>query len=116
MGNKILKISNLRKTYYYLKKNGLKSAYYAALERMISEKKEAYRYEAPSKEVLEAQRNKGKNYAYTFSILVPAYETNEGFLREMIDSVCQQSYEKWELIIADASKSRQVKTVIDICG
>lgn len=113
MGNKILKISNLRKTYYYLKKNGLKSAYYAALERMISEKKEAYRYEAPSKEVLEAQRNKGKNYTDTFSILVPAYETNEGFLREMIDSVCQQSYEKWELIIADASKSRQVKTVID---
>lgn len=113
MGNKILKVSNLRKTYYYLKKNGLKNAYYAALERMISEKKEEYRYDVPSKETLERQKEEGEKYPYTFSILVPAYETNEKFLREMVDSVRCQSYEKWELIIADASESSRVQKVMD---
>ncbi len=113
MGNAILKISNLRKTYYYLKKNGLKSAYYAALERMIREKKEEYRYEAPKQDTLEQQRKASESYPYTFSILVPAYETNPVYLREMIDSLCQQSYDKWELILADASHSEQVKEVID---
>lgn len=113
MGNAILKISNLRKTYYYLKKNGLKNAYYAALERMISEKKEDYHYEEPSQENLEYQRKASKEYPYVFSILVPAYETNPTYLQEMIDSVCQQSYTGWELIIADASHSRQVKKVMD---
>lgn len=113
MGNKILKVSNLRKTYYYLKKNGLKNAYYAALERMISEKKEDYRYEAPSEEALQQQREQSQCYPYRFSILVPAYETKETYLREMIASVCEQSYTKWELIIADASNSMQVKAVVD---
>ncbi len=37
------------------------------------------------------------------SILVPLYNTREAHLREMIASVQAQSYEKWELILADAS-------------
>ena len=40
-----------------------------------------------------------------FSILVPAYETDVRHFREMIDSVLAQTYEDWELIIADASPS-----------
>ena len=39
------------------------------------------------------------------SILVPAYETPELFLRQMIDSVLQQSYGRLELCIADGSPS-----------
>ncbi len=37
------------------------------------------------------------------SLSVPAYRTPETFLREMIDSVCAQTYENWELCIADGS-------------
>ena len=37
------------------------------------------------------------------SVVVAAYETKEKYLRELIESVKAQSYEKWELCIADAS-------------
>lgn len=36
------------------------------------------------------------------SIVVPAYHTPENFLGQLIDSVRAQSYENWELCIADA--------------
>ena len=38
-----------------------------------------------------------------FSILVPLYNTPEGFLKEMIASVLFQSYDNWELCLADGS-------------
>ena len=37
------------------------------------------------------------------SVVVPAYETDERYLRELLDSVTGQTYENWELCIADAS-------------
>lgn len=37
------------------------------------------------------------------SILVPLYNTPERFLREMIDSVEAQTYQNWELCLADGS-------------
>ncbi len=38
-----------------------------------------------------------------FSILVPLYNTPEQYLREMIDSVRNQTYKNWELCLADGS-------------
>lgn len=38
-----------------------------------------------------------------FSITVPLYNTPEAFLREMIGSVIDQTYGKWELCLADGS-------------
>ncbi len=38
-----------------------------------------------------------------FSILVPLYNTPKAFLRELIESVCAQTYENWELCLADGS-------------
>lgn len=40
---------------------------------------------------------------YKISILVPLYNTPENFLREMIDSVINQTYSNWELCLADGS-------------
>ena len=37
------------------------------------------------------------------SIAVPVYNTPEGYLREMIESVMEQTYCDWELCIADGS-------------
>ena len=112
MGQGIFKISNLRKTYYYLRKNGLKNAYYAALERIMSEKESPYHYEPPEEDRLAQQKAAGSNYHYKFSILVPAYETKTEYLREMVESVLGQSYGNLELIIADASRSGQVRELI----
>ena len=52
----IFKISNFRKTYYYLKKNGWKNAFYAALERVADRRDADYCYEEPKKDVLDGQR------------------------------------------------------------
>lgn len=113
MGNGILRISNVRKTYYYLKKNGVKNAAYAAIERVMTERTQSYHYQAPSEAEIRHQQQESGRYPYLFSILVPAYETAEKHLREMLDSVCAQSYAKWELIVADASRTRCVKEVVD---
>lgn len=112
MGNKILNVHNLIKTIRYLKKNGIRHAYYAAKERVEEERKSSYYYKEPAEETLETQRRGSADYPYLFSIVVPAYETKEEFLREMIDSVCRQSYEKWELVIVDAGSSDTVEKVV----
>jgi GT2 family glycosyltransferase len=48
------------------------------------------------------------------SIVVPVYETDERYLREMIESVLEQIYPHWELCIADdASSKPHVATVLE---
>lgn len=113
MGNKIFKVSNLNKTIRYLKKNGIRHAYYAAKERIEEEKRDSYHYVEPSKEILKQQREETQDWPYLFSIVVPAYETKEAFLRDMIDSVCRQSYNRWELVIVDASGTSLVEKTIE---
>ncbi|MCM1123699.1 MAG: glycosyltransferase [Eubacterium sp.] len=105
-------MSNFTKTLRYLRKNGIRHAYYAAKERIEEEKKSDYHYEEPSAEELAAQRRETADYSELFSIVVPAFETREDFLREMIDSVCRQSYDGWELIITDAGVSCRVEKVV----
>lgn len=116
MGNKILKVHNLIKAARYLKKNGIRHTYYAAKERIEEARRSDYYYREPSEETLQAQRTESAAYSDLFSIVVPAYETDEKYLREMMRSVSGQSYEKWELIIADASISDAVERVVkQIC-
>lgn len=113
MGNRILKLDNARKTINYLKKNGVTNTFYAAAERMQEERSmSVYRYQPPEEEELIRQRKETAAYPYLFSIVVPAYETRETHLREMIDSVLAQSYEHWELIIVDAGKSDAVERTV----
>ncbi len=47
------------------------------------------------------------------SVLVPLYNTPEKFLRDMIESVVNQTYGDWELCLADASDAEH-KNVADI--
>ena len=112
MGNGIFKINNFKKTIRYLKKNGVRHAYYAAKERIAEERSSDYYYKDPSDDALKAQRRESVTYPDLFSIVVPAYETDEEFLREMMNSVYRQSYDKWELIIADASSSDIVERAV----
>lgn len=112
MGRKIITGDNLKKTIRYLKKNGISHAYYAARERIEEEKRDHYEYKEPSEDVLRAQRQESAPYPDLFSIVVPAYETGEAYLRAMIDSVRRQSYEKWELLIMDAGSSGSVEKAV----
>ncbi len=112
MIKQLFQISNWKKTYYYLKKNGIKAAYMAALERLEQSHKEAYVYEAPTRAELEEQSLSSMDGDILFSILVPVYKTPEKYFREMIESVQKQSYPKWELLLGDASPDNALEEVV----
>ena len=70
------------------------------------EKKAKLRYGTrsfPSQEEAARQRKVSFSKDITFSILVPLYNTPEFFLRQMLDSVVNQTYTGWELCLADGS-------------
>ena len=94
-------LGNLKKAYYYAKKNGLKNACYVSSERVLHPYYKDYTYEPISKEEEERQKTREWKRKILFSIAVPAYRTNEQYLKEMIESVSGQTYPYWELIIAD---------------
>ena len=70
--------------------------------RRIAYEKWFQMHRASSRE-LELQRKEHWEDAPLVSIIVPAYCTPALFFRQMTDSVIAQSYENWELCIADGS-------------
>ena len=60
-----------------------------------------------SEEELAIQRNKEFPYMPLFSILVPVYNTPIPYLWEMLDSVRNQTYQKWQLCIANANPENE---------
>lgn len=108
--------ANIKKTYYYLKKNGIMDTYAAVQERLYARTSPlymaGYNYVPLSEAELEKQRNTVFDMKCKFSILVPMYETKPEFAKAMIDSVLEQTYPDWELILADASKTDIVKNLV----
>ena len=86
----------------------------AVNERLKSHYGADYRYVLPSEDELRSQRETCVLWEEPrISILVPAYETPEAYLRELLDSVLAQTYPVWELLLADASESSRVKETLD---
>ena len=46
------------------------------------------------------------------SVVLPAYNTTEEFLRAAIESVTAQTYDKWELLIIDDSTTAPVESIV----
>ena len=64
---------------------------------------------SPTTEEIKNQREeKIEESDPKFSILVPLYNTPVNFLKEMIESVINQTYEKWELCLADGSDDNHI--------
>ncbi len=57
----------------------------------------------PSEEQAKIERETKFEFMPKISILVPLYNTDETMLKEMIDSVLYQTYENWQLCLADGS-------------
>lgn len=57
----------------------------------------------PTPEEAKRQRETKFPREICFSILVPLYNTPEKFLTQMLDSVLAQTYENWQLCLADGS-------------
>lgn len=60
----------------------------------------------PSAEEAKRQSEEAFPKDIKISILVPLYNTPEKFLTQMIDSVVAQTYQKWELCLADGSDAQ----------
>lgn len=95
---------NLRKTIYYLKKNGIKNTFYAMAERLQKKETDSYTYAEPDEKVLKAQRERCWEKEVVFSILVPMYHTPKRYLKELLESVQNQTYPFYQLILLDAGE------------
>lgn len=111
-----MSLADVKKTLYFLKRNGWRKTWNAVRERLEERKQPAYEWTGPTEAELEAQKKHWEQEAFsvTFSIVTPAYRTPEKYLREMIDSLKAQTYPKWELILADATEDDSVERVV--CG
>jgi len=68
----------------------------------------------PSEETRKEQENAVFEKMPLISILVPLYNTPEKFLRDMIESVLDQTYKNWQLCLADGSDNEHVELVQSI--
>ena len=68
----VFSLSNLKKTWYYLQKNGIRNAVWAVLER-IGQEQEVYTWQEPDEKTLSFQRE--HSASFRISIVVPAYRT-----------------------------------------
>jgi glycosyltransferase involved in cell wall biosynthesis len=70
----------------------------------------------PNKDELLKQKKQQKNFKYRplISIITPVYNPDEKWLRSCIESVLKQSYDNWELCLADdCSTKPHVKKVLN---
>lgn len=105
-----LNIANLKKTLYYLRRNGLRETWISVRERLTET--DRYFYVPCPEEELERQSCRKWDNPVTLSIVVPLYRTPEIYLNRMIASVMQQSYPHWELILADATEDHSVEETL----
>ncbi len=96
------------KALHYWRLHGFK-AMLAKIKLRNKRKKEVGNYEVKHT-LSEKERNLQENAKFSknikFSIVVPLYNTPENFLREMIQSVIDQTYGDWELCLADGSDDK----------
>lgn len=98
------------KGFRYLKNYGVIATIKHTKDRLFGVKGEqddlypAWRkkYEIKPDEIA-AQRQVKFDYEPKFSIVIPLYNTRIKFLREMMDSIINQTYTNWELCLADGS-------------
>lgn len=113
--NQRINKTNLKKLISLSKRYAPVDLYYKVREKLsapFQEYSRTYQSYFPSVQEQDAQRRQHFSYAPLISVVVPTYETEELFLRQMIDSVIAQTYENWELCIADGSQSSRVELVI----
>ena len=103
---KEISLYQIRKGLVYLKHYGWKKFWIRVKERGSAaavDYTDWYQNHKVSEEILEKQRSHVFSYRPKISILVPVYNTPKVYLRQMLLSVGLQTYDNWELCIANAS-------------
>lgn len=83
---------------------------YTPQEKFDLEENENYqkwieKYE-PKYDELEKQRETTFEFMPKISIVVPMYNTPEKYFKELLESITEQTYENWELCLADGSPEK----------
>lgn len=108
---------NYKRLTSYIKRNGVKASVFKVIERLSRDDSEkTYSQDVfdliCDKEEEEFERSVAFTHRYKFSIIVPAYETGARRIKEMIFSVLSQTYDNFELCIADASATDEVENAV----
>ena len=103
--------TNIKKGISYIRENGLDGIASRVRYKMqgpgLAYNGWFWEKHAPKEEELERQRLTSFTYRPLISILVPIYETPERYLRDMIESVINQTYGNWQLVLVDGSKREE---------
>ena len=109
----------LKKSIQYLRNYGLKQLVKKAVSKVRVQKNQPDPYNVwikkhlPSSAQLGIQRKTVFSVQPKFSIVVPLYKTPEIYLRQMVQSVQNQTYKNWELCLSDGSgKDSPIKEVL----
>lgn len=100
----------LKRGYEYFRKHGVKQFVRRFQEKtgvVETEYPGWFREHRPSEAEFACQRAQKFSREYSFSFIVPAYQTPEPYLRKLIESLRAQTYKNWELCLADGSPERK---------
>ncbi len=102
-------ISAAKRSIGYIKRNGIIAGALEISESMSRTNPRGSDYREPSDYELSVMRRLSEALSLhpLISVIVPAYNTDKIFYRAMVESVLAQTYEKLELIIADASEDKE---------
>lgn len=104
----LINLETVRVCYDFWKENGLRALLLKSKHKLQGidndyDYAEWYSLTKPDSEELERQRNTRFDDMPKFSIIIPVYKTPERYLKEMLDSILAQTYQNWEVCIADGS-------------
>ena len=115
-----LKILPFMRTLFQLFKKTEHRIIFFTLKKVLHTNPENFKYHIEFKKYLKRETalskiEKDKCENIKFSILVPLFNTQERFLRELIQSVISQNYTNWELCFADGSddKHNYIQRIIE---
>lgn len=108
--------NNFNKVKYYFRRYGFFETLKKVLKRLLHIKEnrktnqEQYKIwmekNTPKAGELEFQRNFNFEYKPKISVVVPMYNTDETFFKELVESLEKQTYSNWELCLADGSEKQ----------
>ena len=114
------------KTMYSLKNLGFKGTVRKITDKLFGKKEDILslnekRYKVYlennklTDEEIEKQKSFNFSYSPKFSIIIPLYNTEVKYLKELIDSIVGQTYTNYEICFADGSKEEnlEIKNVIN---
>lgn len=112
---KNLRLSRIKKGFSYLRREGFAATLrrYRASGATNPDPKIAYQNwilnHEPKYADLQNQKRHKFEYSPLISIVVPTYNTKKQYLEEMIASLKAQTYDNWELCIADGNSDNRLE-------